>query len=86
MKIKPLGNNILIKRRIAEETTANGIYLPGKQQDKQEGIVEAIGEEVKTVKVKDLVIFKRYGSSEELEVDGVKYILASEKDILAQIL
>lgn len=89
IKIKPLGNRILIKRSKAP-TTKGGILLPDSAQQKpQEGTVVAIGpgkiddqgnKELVQVKVGDLVLFSSYAGT---EVKGEEELLIlSEDDIL----
>ena len=91
MQIKPIRDNILIEPIKKEDKTASGILLPGNSQDKQEqGKIIAVGpgkkEEGKIVplevKVGDVVVFTQYGPN-EIKVDGKKYLIAKESDILA---
>lgn len=86
--IRPLGENVLVQPMKPEKKTATGIYLPESATDerRQEGKVIALGTSKDiTVKKGEKVIFKRYGSSEDIEVAGESYILVSYKDILAVI-
>ncbi|TXH01249.1 MAG: co-chaperone GroES [Candidatus Moraniibacteriota bacterium] len=86
--IRPLGENVLIQPVKPEKKTATGIYLPetASEERRQEGKVVALGNS-KDIAVKkgERVLFKRYGSSEEVEVAGEEYILVNHKDILAVI-
>lgn len=86
--IRPLGENVLIQSMKPEKKTATGIYLPENagEERRQEGKVMAIGSS-KDIAVKkgERVLFKRYGSSEEVEVAGEAYILVNYKDILAVV-
>ena len=86
--IRPLGENVLIQPMKPEKKTATGIYLPesASEDRRQEGKVIALGSE-KAIAVKkgEKVIFKRYGSSEEIEVAGEPYVIVNHKDILAVI-
>ncbi len=86
--IRPLGENVLIQPMKPEKKTATGIYLPENagEERRQEGKVMAIGSS-KDIAVKkgERVLFKRYGSSEEVEVAGEAYILVNYKDILAVV-
>lgn len=86
MRVKPLGENVLIRLESKEKKTASGLYLPENASGErgQQGAVVAIGSD-KEIRVKkgDTVIFKRYGTSEELRIDGVDHILLASKDILA---
>jgi chaperonin GroES len=87
-RIQPLGENVLIQPAKIEKKTATGIYLPetASEERRQQGIVVAIGDDT-SIKLKKgaSVIFKRYGSSEEVEIDGVEYVIVAYKDILAVI-
>ncbi len=90
MKIRPLGDRVVLKRISAEETTKSGIVLTGNAKEKpQEAEVVAVGpgyvdgKEIKMeVKVGDIVMFSKYGGS-EVKVDGEEYIIAKQDDILA---
>jgi len=79
MKIKPLGNRILVKQLSSEEVTKSGIVLPDtadKEKKAQGKIVElGAGEEIAKLglKVGDTVVFGKYSGDEvELEEDGKK--------------
>ncbi len=79
MKVKPLGNRVLVKQLSSEEVTKSGIVLPDtadKEKKAQGKIVElGNGEEVKTLglKVGDTVVFGKYAGEEvEMEEDGKK--------------
>lgn len=88
VNVKPLGENVLVQPTKPEKKTATGIYLPesASEERRQEGKVVALGTSKEiTVKKGEKVIFKRYGSSEEIEVAGEPYVLVSYKDILAVI-
>jgi len=94
MKLKPLGDRVLVKRSEAEEKTAGGIVLPDSAKEKpKEGEVIAVGggktaetgERVAlTVKKGDRVLFTSYAGN-EVKVDGEEYLLMREEDILAVI-
>lgn len=95
MKIRPLGDRLVIKPVSKEEKTASGILLPdtaGKERPEQ-GTVVAVGPGRRldtgslaelSVKVGDVVMFKKY-SPDEIKIDGVEYFVLSESDILAVI-
>lgn len=88
MKIKPLGKRILIKPVKEEERTAGGIYIPETAKEKKkQGIVVEVGtaeEKEFPVKKGDVILYAGY-SSEELEVDGEKYLILETKDVIAKI-
>ena len=91
MKIKPLFDKVVVEATSKEETTKSGFILPSASQEKQQtATVVAVGEggivdgkEVKmVVSVGDVVIFANYAGS-EVKVDGEKYIILKQSDILA---
>lgn len=87
MKIKPLGDRILVKPQTAAEVTKSGIVLPdsAEKQQKEQGEVVAIGtgEKIKKLhlKVGQTVVFGKY-SGEEIEIDKVEYKFLKDEDIL----
>jgi chaperonin GroES len=93
MKIKPLGDRIVIKRFEAQEKTAGGIVLPDSARDKpQKGKVLAVGpgKLVKDgtrrplqVKVGDTVLFTNWAGDEFKESRGDNVLLMREEDVLA---
>ncbi len=90
MKVKPLGERVLLKQEEKkEEKTAAGIYIPeSAKEDRKEGLVVAVGhfKDGKELPLKegDKVIYGGY-SSEEIEIDGVKHVFVDFKDVLAKI-
>ena len=89
MKLVPLGDRVVLKQLVAEETTKSGIVLPGQNKEKpQQAKVVAVGpgtEDVKMeVKVNDEVIFSKY-SGTEVKLDDEEYIICKQSDILAVI-
>ncbi|QXE18749.1 co-chaperone GroES [Clostridium sp. 001] len=93
MKIRPLGDRVVIKKLEAEETTKSGIVLPGSAKEKpQEAQVVAVGiggtvdgKEVKMeVKVGDKVLFSKYAGN-EVKIDAQEYTILKQDDILAII-
>ena len=91
MKLVPLGDRVVLKQLVAEETTKSGIVLPGQAQEKpQQAEVIAVGpggvvdgKEVKMeVAVGDQVIYSKYAGT-EVKLDGEEYIIVRQDDILA---
>jgi len=91
MKLKPLGDRVVIKQLEAEEKTKSGIVLAGTAKEKpQEAEVVAVGpggtvdgKEVKMeVKVGDKIIYSKY-SGTEVKIDKEEYIIVKQGDILA---
>ncbi len=93
MKLVPLGDRVVLKQLVAEETTKSGIVLPGQTKEKpQQAEVVAVGpggnvdgkEVVMQVAAGDQVIYSKY-SGTEVELDGEEYIVVRQNDILAVI-
>lgn len=93
MKLVPLGDRVVLKQLVAEETTKSGIVLPGKDKEKpQQAEVLAVGpggvvdgkEVAMQVKVGDKVIFSKY-SGTEVKLDEEEYLIVRQNDILAII-
>ena len=93
MKLVPLGDRVVIKQLIAEETTKSGIVLPGQAKEKpQQAEVIAVGpggmidgKEVQMqVKAGDKIIYSKYAGT-EVDVDNEEFIIVKQSDILAVI-
>ena len=93
MKLVPLGDRVVLKQLVAEETTKSGIVLPGQNKEKpQQAEVIAVGpggvidgKEVKMeVKVGDNVIYSKYAGT-DVKLDDEEYIVVKQADILAII-
>ena len=93
-KIRPLGQNVLLRRLEAEEKTKGGIFLPDTAKEKpREGEILAIGEGELTkdgkhkdfqVKVGDRVIFSSYAGT-EVKLGGEDFLILGEDDILGVV-
>lgn len=93
MKLKPLGDRVVLKQLEAEETTKSGIVLPGQAKEKpQQAEVIAVGpggvvdgkEVTMNVVVGNQVIYSKYAGT-EVELDGEEYIIVRQNDILAVV-
>ena len=94
MKIRPLGERVLIELVKEEEVSKGGIIIPDSAKEKpQEGKVIAVGtgkldENGKVVpfnvKKGDLVLMPKYGGT-EVKIDDKEYQIVREDDILAII-
>ena len=92
MKVKPLGDKILVEVLEAEEKTKGGIILPDTaKEEKSEGKVISIGTgkllesgKIQPLEVKkgDRVIFGKY-SGDEILIDGKKHKILKESEVLA---
>ena len=91
MKVKPLGDRVVIKSIEEVKTTASGIVLPGSAKEKpQMAEVVAVGPggnvEGKDIEmlvaVGDKVIYSKYAGT-EVKMDGEELIIVRQQDILA---
>ena len=87
MNIKPLADRVLVVPAPAEEKTIGGIIIPDTAKEKPlKGEVVAVGngtkDEEMVVKVGDTVLYGKYAGT-ELELDGNKYLIMRQSDILA---
>ena len=92
MKLKPLGNRVVIEPVEKEDITAGGIVLPETAKEKpQEGLVLSVGPGERDedgdyipmdVKEGDKVLFAKYAGT-EIKVDGKKLLILRESDLLA---
>lgn len=92
MKVRPLGDKILVQRDEAATKTDSGIFLPESAKDKpKQGRVIALGAGILnkekgtyvpfTVKKGDTVIFSSYAGT-EVKIDGDPYLIMTEEEIL----
>src|SRR5207253_8352258 len=92
MKLRPLGDRVVVKPVEREEKTKSGIVLPDTAKEKpQEGIVEAVGtgrlldngtKVAMELQVGDRVLYAKYAGN-EFKLDELDYLIISEKDVLA---
>jgi chaperonin GroES len=95
MKIRPLYDRVVVRRKEEETATAGGILLPGSAKEKpNQGEVVAIGNgkpldsgelRALSVKVGDKVVFGQYAGSNTIEIDGEELIIMGENEIFAVI-
>lgn len=93
MKLKPLGDRLIVKAIEEEETTASGIVLPDTAKEKpQKGKVVSVGEgKVEDgsripleVAAGDEVLYSKYGGT-EIKVEGDELLVLRESDVLAKV-
>ena len=89
LKIKPLGDRVIVQPQEAEEKTASGIIIPDSAKEKpQKGTVVAAGPGTKDekieVKVGDTVLYGKYAGT-EFSFEGDDYLIMRQSDILAII-
>lgn len=90
MKIRPLRDRVVVRRKEEEQTSAGGIVLPGSAKEKpNQGIVVAVGDgavlengDVRpmVLKVGDVVIFGQY-SGNAVKIDGEELVIMSESEV-----
>jgi chaperonin GroES len=95
MKLKPLGDRLIVRAIEEEETTASGIVLPDTAKEKpQKGLVLAVGagrfdeDGEKRIPLDvaegDQVLYSKYGGT-EVTVEGEELLVLRESDVLAKI-
>ncbi|HEX2388652.1 MAG TPA: co-chaperone GroES [Solirubrobacterales bacterium] len=95
MKLKPLGDRLIVRAVEEEETTASGLVLPDTAKEKpQKGEVLAVGDgnwdedgEKRIpldVSAGDIVLYSKYGGT-EVKVDGEDLLVLRESDVLAKV-
>ena len=93
MKLRPLGDRVVLKQLVAEETTKSGIILTGQAKEKpQEAEVIAVGpggmvdgkEVVMEVTVGSKVIYSKYAGT-EVKIGDEEMIIVRQSDILARV-
>ena len=93
MKLVPLGDRVVLKQCVAEETTKSGIVIPGQSKEKPQqaeiiavgpgGVVD--GKEVKMeVEVGNTVIYSKYAGT-NVKLEDEEYIIVKQDDILAVV-
>lgn len=94
LKIRPLGDKVIVKRVQAEEKTSGGIVLPDTAKEKpKRGVVLAVGNgrllddgkrSEMQVRKDDEVLFTSYGGT-EIKMEGDEYLILDESDILGVV-
>lgn len=95
MKLKPLGDRVVVQAAQAEEQTKSGLYIPDSAKEKpQKGSVIAVGDGrwdedgskriPLDVKEGDTILYSKYGGT-EIKLEGEDFLILSERDILAII-
>lgn len=87
MTIKPLADRVLVLPAPAEEKTIGGIIIPDTAKEKPlKGEVIAAGngtkDEEMVLKAGDHVLYGKYAGT-EIELDGTKYLIMRQSDVLA---
>ncbi|MDY2641108.1 MAG: co-chaperone GroES [Mediterranea sp.] len=87
MNIRPLADRVVILPAPAEEKTVGGIIIPDTAKEKPlKGEVKAVGngtkDEEMILKEGDQVLYGKYAGT-EIELDGTKYLIMRQSDVLA---
>jgi chaperonin GroES len=95
MKIRPLHDRVVVRRKEEEKMSSGGIVLPGSATEKpNQGEIIAVGSgrvldngenRPLDVSVGDTVVFGKYAGTDTIEVDGEELIIISESDIKAVV-
>ena len=81
VKFKPLKDRVFVSYTEELEKTAGGLYIPDSAKEKpQSGKVEAVGDEAKSVKVGDKILFDKYSGS-KINIDNKDFLIIKEEDI-----
>ena len=87
MKVKPLGDRVLVKPDAGETKTAGGIIIPDTAQEKtQRGVVVAVGDDKEKIKVSvgQKVIHDKYAGT-QIQIDGVDHLILKSNDLVAVV-
>ncbi|UTC75492.1 co-chaperone GroES [Treponema sp. OMZ 792] len=87
MKVKPLGDRVLVKPDAVETKTAGGIIIPDTAQEKtQRGVVAAVGDDKEKIKVSvgQKVIHDKYAGT-QIQIDGVDHLILKSNDLVAVV-
>ena len=93
MKVRPLGDRVLVKRIAEEEKTKGGIIIPDTAKEKpQEGKVVAVGQGkhedgkliAPEIKTGDKILFGKYSGS-AAKIEGTEYLVMREDDIMGVV-
>lgn len=89
MNIRPLADRVLIRPTAAEEVTIGGIIIPDTAKEKPlKGEIIAVGngtkDEEMILKAGDIVLYGKYAGT-EIELEGEKFLIMRQSDVLAVI-
>ena len=87
MKVKPLGDRVLVKPDAVETKTAGGIIIPDTAQEKtQRGVVVAVGDDKEKIKVSvgQKVIHDKYAGT-QIQIYGVDHLILKSNDLVAVV-
>jgi chaperonin GroES len=92
LKLRPLGDRVVIEPLEQEERTEGGLFIPETAKEKpQKGTIIAVGEGRRDddgkripmdVEVGQIILFAKYGGT-EIKLDSQKLLILKESDVLA---
>ena len=87
MKVKPLGDRVIVKLEKNEAKTAGGIIIPDTAQEKtQQGVVVEVGDDKEVIKVKagQRVMYDKYAGA-QVKINGEEHLILKMSDIIAVV-
>lgn len=86
MKLRPIGDRVIVKPKAVETKTAGGLIIPESSKEKPlEGVIVAVGKGTKDIKMElnidDVVLYGKYVGT-EVTYEGVEYLVMRQSDIL----
>jgi len=87
MKVKPVGDRVLVKLEKSETKSTGGIIIPDTAQEKtQQGVVVEVGDDKEEIKVKagQKVMYDKYAGT-QIKVNGEEHLILKMADILAVV-
>ena len=87
MKVKPLGDRVMVKLEKNEAKTAGGIFIPDTAQEKtQQGVVVEIGDDKEVIKVKagQKVMYDKYAGT-QIKINSEEHLILKMSDIIAVV-
>jgi chaperonin GroES len=87
MKVKPLGDRVMVKLEKSETKSTGGIIIPDTAQEKtQQGVVVEVGDDNEAIKVKpgEKVMYDKYAGT-QIKVNGEEHLILKMADIIAVV-
>lgn len=86
MKIRPIGERVLVKPVKIEEKTVSGIILPGAGDKERPNVAEVLavgtGEKMVDIKIGERVVYSKFAGT-EIKDGEEKYLILNIEDVLA---
>jgi chaperonin GroES len=87
MKVKPLGDRVMVKVEKSETKSTGGIIIPDTAQEKtQQGVVVEVGDDKEVIKVKagQKVMYDKYAGT-QIKVNGEEHLILKMADVIAVV-